>query len=102
MVKFVGIVRLNPGHDPKEVLQQWRTGYSPKAAQLLLPELKHYTRNWVVKSIGETDIFGFSEMLFDDVESCERALARRISDAGLNPPWSVERIVTEFEEVPLL
>ena len=57
MVKFLGLLRLKPGQDPKEALELWHT-YSPQAAEILLPELKHYTRNRVVGTIGDSDIYG--------------------------------------------
>ncbi|MFC1992860.1 EthD family reductase [Chloroflexota bacterium] len=106
MVKFLGILRLNKGFDPDETWELWQTSHVPWAKKVLSPELKQYSINRVVKTVGESDVYGFSEMLFDDVESCEKAFNRRFStdlpERETISPWTVDRIIAEFKEIPLL
>jgi len=103
MVKFMGVIRLKPGYDPDETWQLWRTKHTQWYKNLARPELKHYTINRVIKTMGDSDIFGISESVFDDLDSCVRALNRFLNA----PPDEVltrfqpERLIVEFEEVPL-
>ena len=103
MVKYVALIRLKPGYDPDETWALWRTKHTVWAKKALLPELKQYFINRVVGTIGDSDVYGFAEMLFDDVDSCKRALDRLLA----SPPdevilrFELERIILEFEEVPL-
>jgi hypothetical protein len=103
MVKFMGVIRLKLGYDPEETWQLWRTEHARWYKSLALPELKHYTINRVIKTLNESDIFGISESVYEDIESCQRALNRFISA----PPDEVltrflpERLIVEYEDVPL-
>ena len=104
MIKLLVLTRLKPGTDPDEAWELWSTKYSVMAAKTMRPELKHYTINRVIKTIADqkTDIYGFAEQLYEDVESCERAFGRRLSNPGIRPPFDFERLIAEFREVPLL
>jgi len=103
MVKFMGVIRLKPGYDPDETWQLWRTKHTQWYKSLALPELRHYTINRVIKTLNDSSIFGISESVYEDIESCQRALNRFISA----PPDEVllrfqpERLIVEFEDVPL-
>ncbi len=103
MIKFMGVIRLKPGYDPDETWELWRTEHARWYKNLVRPELKHYTVNRVIKTIGDSDIYGISESVYDDVESCERALKRFINA----PPDEVmtrfqpDRLILEYEEIPL-
>jgi len=76
MVKFVGLFSLKPGVDPDEAYKYWREKHTLWAKDKMLPELKRYVTNRVVRHFGETDIYGFAELWFDDMESAMRAIAR--------------------------
>jgi len=103
MVKYVALIRLKPGYDPDETWALWRTKHTVWAKKALLPELKQYSINRVVATLTDSDIFGFAEMLFDDVDSCKRAFKRLLTPPPdeVLPRFQVERIIMEFKEVPL-
>ena len=103
MVKFLALIRLKPGYDPDETWELWRDNHTVWAKQRLLPELKQYSINRVVTTLTDSDIFGFAEMLFDDVDSCRRAFKRLVDSPPdeVLPRFQVERIIMEFKEVPL-
>ncbi|MFC1992529.1 hypothetical protein ACFLV3_01800 [Chloroflexota bacterium] len=100
MVKYIGLIRLKPEQDPDKMWELWQAKYSIIGKEILLPELKQYSINRVIETIGESNIYGFSEMIFDDAESCKRAFKRRL---GTPPeiPWNMERIIAESKNVPL-
>lgn len=103
MVKFMGVIRLKPGYDPDETWELWRTKHTRWYKRLAQPELKKYTINRVIKTMNESDIFGISESWFDDLESAERALARFVNAPAdeVLPRFQPDRLIVEFEEVPL-
>jgi uncharacterized protein (TIGR02118 family) len=103
MVKFVGLIRLKPGYDPDETWKMWREKHSVWGKSLLHPELKEYHINRVISTIGESTVYGFSEMLFDDVESCKRAFDRvlKAPPDDVLPRFQIERLILEYEQVPL-
>ena len=76
MVKFMGVLRLKPGYDPDETWELWRAKHAQWYKKLALPEPKHYTINRVIKNLGDSNIYGISESVYDNLESCERALDR--------------------------
>jgi len=103
MVKFMGVIRLKPGYDPDETWELWRTKHTQWYKKLARPELKQYTIHRVIKTLGKSDIFGISESVYADLESCMRALNRFLSappDEVL-PRFQPERLILEFEEIPL-
>ena len=103
MVKFMGVIRLKPGYDPDETWQLWRTEHATNYKNLARPELKQYTINRVIKTLNNSDIYGISESVYEDIESCERALKRFINA----PPDEVlkrfqpDRLIVEYEEIAL-
>lgn len=103
MVKFMGVIRLKPGYDPDETWQLWRTKHAKWYKDLARPELKQYTIHRVIKTLNDSDIFGISESVYEDIESCERALNRFLNA----PPDEVlsrfqpDRLIVEYEEIPL-
>lgn len=103
MVKFIGVIRLKPGYDPDETWELWRTKHTEWYKKLARPELKQYTIHRVIKTRSESDIFGISESVFDDLESCERALDKFIGappDEVL-PRFQPDRLIVEYQEIPL-
>ena len=104
MVKFFGIMRLEPGNDPDETWEMWKTKYSTSGTELLLPELKRFTINRIIGTIGDTktDIYGYAEHEYEDEESLKRAFARRFQATGFKPPFKIERMIAESYEVPIL
>ena len=104
MFKFVAISRLKSGYDRDETWELWRTKHATWAKDILRPELKQYIIHRVVKTVSDNDIFGFAEMLFDDVDSFERAFNRILSkepDEFMQRLQRVDRILLEYEEVKL-
>jgi uncharacterized protein (TIGR02118 family) len=104
MVKHMSIITLKPGFDPDESYDLWRTSHAPRMKGKLQPELKEYTISRVVASFGETDVFGVAQLVFDDVESCQRAIERLSdgqSDDFVPRIAKVERIVIQEESVEL-
>jgi len=103
MVKFVGLIRLKPGYDPDETWKLWQEKHTVWAKTSLLPELKKYTINRVVETMGESDVYGFSEMIFEDAESCKRAFKRLLSGPvdEVLPRFEVERLILEYVDVLL-
>ncbi|MBU2535816.1 MAG: hypothetical protein ABIK32_01685 [Chloroflexota bacterium] len=103
MVKFMGVIRLKPGYDPDETWELWRTEHATNFKNLARPELKQYTINRVIKRLNNNDIYGISESVFENVESCERALKRFIdapADEVLKR-FQPDRLIVEFEEIAL-
>ena len=78
MVKFVSFVSLRPGVDPEEAYKYWHEKHTSWAKDKWLPEAKKYTFNRVTHPFGEVDIYGYVELLFDDMESGMRAIERLI------------------------
>lgn len=103
MVKFIGLIRLKPGYDPDETWKLWQTKHTVWAKNSLLPELKQYTINRVIETIGESNVYGFSEMIFEDAESCKRAFKRLLSGPPdeVLPRFELDRLILEFVDVPL-
>jgi uncharacterized protein (TIGR02118 family) len=104
MIKYVGISRLKSGYDRDETWELWRTKHTTWVKDIMRPELKRYIINRVVKTVSDNDIFGFAEMLFDDVESFERAFNRILCkgpDEFMQRLQNVDRILLEYEEVKL-
>lgn len=103
MVKFVGLIRLKPGYDPDESWELWRKKHTVWAKNILRPELKEYHINRVISTIGDSDVYGFSEMLFDDIDSCKRAFDRLVKTPPdeVLPRFQLDRLILEFEQVPL-
>jgi len=103
MVKFIGLIRLEPGCDPDETWELWQKKHTVWAKKSLRPELKQYTINRVVETIGESDIYGFSEMLFEDAESCKRAFKRLLASPPdeVLPRFKLDRVILEYIDVPL-
>jgi len=89
MVKYISLLRLKSGVDPEEAYKVWIENHSVWAKGLLLPEVKRYTVNRVIHTLGETEIYGFPEFEFDDLESAKRALNRTFSA----PP---DKFLTEY------
>ena len=79
MVKFVSFLSLRPGVDPDEAYKYWREKHTLWAKDKWLPEAKKYTFNRVIYTFGEVDIYGYIELLFDDMESALKAIGRLIS-----------------------
>jgi len=67
MVKFMGVIRLKPGYDPDETWKLWRTEHATNYKNLARPELKQYTINRVIKTLNNSDIYGISESVFEDI-----------------------------------
>lgn len=103
MIKFVGLIRLKPGYDPEETWKLWQTKHTVWAKKSLLPDLKKYNINRVISTIGESNVYGFSEMLFEDVDSCKRAFKRLLESTPdeVLPRFQLERIMLEYVDVPL-
>jgi len=93
MVKFVGIFSLKPGVDPDEAYKYWREKHTLWAKDKMLPDLRRYVTSRVVRHFGESDIYGFAELWFDDIESALRAVERLRS--AQPDEW-----LTEWIEVP--
>ncbi len=105
MVRSVSFWALRPGVDPEALYAYWRDKHTAWAKKLLLPELRKYTINRVVNRFGDNNIYGFSEVWFDDVESAQRAMGRLVKAKEddmlakmITPPI---RLLVEVEEVPL-
>ena len=103
MIKFFGIMRLSPGFDPDETWELWKTKYTASGTQVLLPELKKFTINRIVGTVGDTqtDIFGYAEHVYEDRESLLRAFGRRFQKTDFKPPFEITRLIAEPWEVPL-
>jgi len=103
MVKFMGVIRLKPGYVPDETWELWRTEHADNYKKLARPELKQYTINRVIKKLNDSDIYGISESVYENIESCERALKLFINA----PPDEVlkrfqpDRLIVEFQEIAL-
>jgi hypothetical protein len=55
----------------------------------------------VIKRLNDNDIYGISESVYEDIESCERAL-RRFVNASLDEVFKLfppNRLIVEFEEI---
>ena len=105
MVKYISLLRLKPGVDPDETYKLWREEHAPWAKAKLLPEARKYTINRVIHTIGEVDIYGFPEFVFDDLESAKRALGRGLSTTPdkfmAECTTSLGRIIVQEEEIEL-
>ncbi len=105
MVTFISIFGLRPGVDPEEAEKYWREKHTLWAKNILLPELKKYTRCRVIHSWGPTEIFGIAKMLFADLESAKRAVDRLVNappdDFLRSYITNVRRILATEEDVGL-
>lgn len=105
MVKYMGIWSLKPGFDPDETFRLWREKHTVWSKAKLLPEAKKYTIARVIDTLGQTDIYGMSQIVFEDVESARRALNRVFS----SPPdefmaervTNIRKIIVQEEEIEL-
>ena len=105
MVRCISFWNIKPGADPEELHKYWREKHTAWAKDKLLPELRKYTINRVIHTFGETDIWGFSEVWFDDKESAVRAFSRLV-EAEPDPMLAnfithPKRILVQVEEVEL-
>ncbi len=107
-IKFNAIFGLKPGIDPGETYQMWRGEHARYAKELMLPEVKKYDINRVVRRFNEVnieDVWGIAEFWFDDMESAQRAVGRIQSAAPdefhtqrITP---AKRFITREEEIEL-
>ena len=105
MIKFMGFFESSPGRDTEEVYKYWREEHTLWVKDKLLPELKEYKTCRVIEKLGDFDVYGFSQLGFNDVESARRAV-RRLIDA---PPdefiseyiRNLRRILVQEEKVEL-
>ena len=112
MVKLVSIFKLRPGVDPDEAYKVWAGEHSQWVKEKLLPEMKWYTVNRILrkypgaggKGSSDFDIFGYAMCWFDDKESALKATERMhkaASDAFLTkyvaPP---KEVIAELAKVP--
>ena len=106
MARFVSFWGLKPGVDPDEAYKYWREKHTLWAKESkLLTEAKRYTINRVIHTFGGSDIYGFSDVWFDDMESALRTVRRLVS----TPPdeflakWitTPNRIVVQEEDIEL-
>jgi hypothetical protein len=74
---------LKRGFDPDETWEVWIKEHAPWARKLLLPEARRYTIGHVIHRFDDMedngiwdDICGMTQIYFDDVESCKRAMGR--------------------------
>jgi hypothetical protein len=70
-------------------LIHWREKHTLWAKDKFLPELKGYKICRVIETFGNADVFGISQIGFNDVESARRVV-RRLLDA---PP---DKFITEY------
>jgi len=89
MIKFMGIFSLRHGCNSEEVYKYWREKHTLWAKDKFLPELKEYKICRVIETFGDGNVFGISQLGFNDVESARRAI-HRLLDA---PP---DKFITEY------
>ena len=110
MLKFISFWGLKPGVDPAETWQYWLENHTVWAKDKVLPDAKKYTVNRVIRAFGEGDLFAFSEIWFEDMDSALKAagrvinaqpdelLSKRIVVPRMTAP---NRIFTEEQEISL-
>ena len=95
MFKLVFIYSLKPKVDPDEAHRVWREKHTVWVKKNLLPGARKYTINRVVHGFGPVDIYGYSMIWFEDMDSAVKA-AERLRNA---PP---DEFLTKFVETPKL
>jgi len=113
MIKVISIGSVKPGKTVEEAYELWRDKHQAYAKKYLLPELRKYKFDKIIRSVrvitdkgglGEEINVGIPELYFDDIESAQRAFARM----NANPPDEFlssmkihARLIVEEEEIPL-
>lgn len=112
MVRYHGMFGLNRGFDPDETWEVWIKEHAPWARKLMLPEVRRYTIARVIYRFDDMadygiydDIFGMTQIYFDDVESCKRAMNRILEgpkdEFMLTRENNLRSIIMEEREIDL-
>jgi len=106
--KFTSIFGLKPGIDPDDTYRMWREEHVLYAKNLMLPEVRKYNINRVVrrfKDVNIEDIWGIAEFWFDDLESAlktaEQLQSARPDEFLANFAKTCKMVIVEGEDIKL-